>query len=261
MLPKPIDRKLTLWLGSIGLLTVFNVGLWIWIARSPFLSSPYAETQLVLSAVYVGVCGFRAFFPRVDLERLCLWDTWLSTIVFGRTAATVAELCFALQCVLFVQRLSDITEIVALQTAAYVFVPLVVVAELVCWYAVLSLNPIGHVVEESLWALLMFILAVAFGTAASGSDGMLRWMLNAGCLIYGVGACLTIAFDVRMYVRRWRLRPAGMRMTLATGLRDSWRRRHPTSVWEVWREEAPWMTLYFSIGVWTSLAMVLLQRP
>jgi len=28
--------------------------------------------------------------------------------------------------------------------------------------------------------------------------------------------------------------------------------------WEVWREEVPWMTLYFSIGVWTSLAMVLL---
>jgi len=31
-----------------------------------------------------------------------------------------------------------------------------------------------------------------------------------------------------------------------------------TSEWDVWREEAPWMTVYFSIGVWTSLAMVLL---
>jgi hypothetical protein len=28
--------------------------------------------------------------------------------------------------------------------------------------------------------------------------------------------------------------------------------------WEIWREEVPWMTLYFSIGVWPSLAMVLL---
>ena len=25
--------------------------------------------------------------------------------------------------------------------------------------------------------------------------------------------------------------------------------------WEIWREEVPWMTLYFSIGVWPSLAM------
>jgi len=46
----------------------------------------------------------------------------------------------------------------------------------------------------------------------------------------------------------------------ATGLRDSRQRRHPTLAWDVWRAEAPWMTVYFSIGVWISLAMVLLER-
>jgi len=51
----------------------------------------------------------------------------------------------------------------------------------------------------------------------------------------------------------------GLYLTLATGWRDSQRRRHPTFAWDVWREEAPWMTLYFSFGVWTSLAMVLLE--
>jgi hypothetical protein len=66
-------------------------------------------------------------------------------------------------------------------------------------------------------------------------------------------------FDVRMYVHRWRQRAAGLRLTLATGLRDSQHRRHPTLAWNVWREEAAWMTVYFSIGVWTSLAMVLLD--
>ncbi|HEY7189620.1 MAG TPA: hypothetical protein VH436_23845 [Vicinamibacterales bacterium] len=39
--------------------------------------------------------------------------------------------------------------------------------------------------------------------------------------------------------------------------------RQPTSTppdvaWDVWREEVAWMTVYFSVGVWTSLAMVLL---
>ena len=53
-----------------------------------------------------------------------------------------------------------------LAAAAHAFVPLAIVAELVCWYAVLSLNHIGHAIEESLWALLMLMLAVAFGTAA-----------------------------------------------------------------------------------------------
>ena len=35
-------------------------------------------------------------------------------------------------------------------------------------------------------------------------------MLIAGFLVYGVGAGLTLAFDVRMYVRRWRLKAAGV---------------------------------------------------
>jgi hypothetical protein len=255
----PIDRKLSLWLGSLAALATFNIGLWIWIARSVSLRTPYAETQLLLSGVYVGVCGFRSLFPRVDLERVCLWDTWLSAILLGRTAATIAELCFALQCGLFLQRVSEVAGLPLLGAAAHVFVPLVIVAELVCWYAVLSLNHIGHAIEESLWAVLMLMLSAAFGTAALAADGLLRVMLIVGFLVYGVGAGLTLAFDVRMYIRRWRLKAVGLYLTLATGFRDSQRRRHPTFAWDVWREEAPWMTLYFSIGVWTSLAMVLLE--
>ena len=247
-----------LWLGSLAALAALNAGLWIWIARSASPSTRYIETQLLLSGVYVGVCGFRSLFPRVDVERVCLWDTWLSAILIGRTAATIAELCFALQCALFMHRLSEMTGIPLIDAVAHAFVPLAILAELVCWYAVLSLNHIGHAIEESLWALLMLILSGMFGTAALVVQAPYRLMLIVGFLVYGVGAGLTMAFDVRMYVRRWRLNGAGVRLTLATGLRDSQRRRHPTMMWEVWREEAPWMTLYFSLGVWTSLAMVLL---
>ena len=98
-------------------------------------------------------------------------------------------------------------------------------------------------------------------TAALAAEGPLRVMLLAGFLIYGAGAGLTMVIDVSMYVRRWRLSAAGVRLALATGLLDSHRRRHPTLAWEVWREEVPWMTVYFTIGVWTSLAMVLLEGP
>jgi hypothetical protein len=255
----PLDRKLTLWLGSLAALAAFNVALWIWIARFGALTTPYAGAQLLLSGVYVGVCGFRSLFPRVDLERVCLWDTWLSGIRLGRIVATIAELCFALQCALFLQRLADITGMPGLAAAARVFVPVVILAEIVCWYAVLSLNHIGHAIEESLWALLMLVLAVASGAAAFAAHGPLRVMLVAGFLCYGVGGVLTMAIDVRMYIQRWRRHDAGY-LTLATGLRDSRQRRHPTLAWDVWRAEVPWMTVYFSVGVWTSLAMVLLER-
>jgi hypothetical protein len=255
---RPLDGRLTVWLGSLLALAAFNVGLWLWIARSASPITTYAATQLLLSGVYVGVCGFRSVFPRIDLERMCLWDTWLSAILIGRTLATIAEICFGLQCVLFMHRLSDMTGVPLLHAGAHAFVPLVIIAELFCWYAVLSLNHIGHAIEESLWALLMLILAAAFGTAALAAPAPLRVMLITGFLVYGVGAALTVAVDVRMYIRRWRLMTADVRLTLTTGLRDSRHRRHPILAWEAWREEAPWMTVYFSIGVWTSLAMVLL---
>ena len=254
----PLDRKLRWWLGSLAALAVLNVGLWLWLSRSASLRTPYAEAQLLLSGIYVAVCGFRSLFPRVDLERVCLWDHWLSAIFLGRTAATVAELCFALQCGLFVQRLAELSGQPMLATAAQAFVPLALVAEVACWYSVVSLNHVGHAVEESLWAVIMLILAAACGSAASASTGTLRGMLMAGCVVYAVGASLTAAVDVRMYLRRWRVHAAAPRLPLATGLLDSHSRRHSTWSWHVWREEVAWMTLYFSIGVWTSLAMVLL---
>jgi hypothetical protein len=254
-----IHPKVALWLGSLVALAALNVGLWVTIARVGSLHTPYAETQLLLSGVYVGVCGFRSLFPRVDLERICLWDTWLSAILLGRIAATVAELCFALQCALFLHRLSAIVGISALGVAADALLPLVIVAEFACWYAVLSLNHIGHAVEESLWAVLMAMLSAATGVAALAVHGPLRVMLILGFLTYAVGAGLTTVFDVRMYLRRRRSHPAGHKLTLVTGFWDSRFRRHATSAWEIWREEVPWMTLYFSFGVWTSLAMVLLE--
>jgi hypothetical protein len=46
----------------------------------------------------------------------------------------------------------DVTGMPLPEVGAEAFVPLVILAELSCWYAVLSLNHIGHAIEESLWA-------------------------------------------------------------------------------------------------------------
>lgn len=53
--------------------------------------------QLLLSAVYVFGCAFRSALPVFDVPRLVLLDTWLSSVVVGRSVATVAELCFVAQ--------------------------------------------------------------------------------------------------------------------------------------------------------------------
>src|SRR5262249_10334516 len=153
----------------------------------------------------------------------------------------------------------EIVGISALGVAADALLPLVIVAEFACWYAVLSLNHLGHAVEESLWAVMMAMLSAATGVAALAAHGPRRVMLIVVSRPYAVGAGLTTVFAGGIYIQRRRKHPAGRQLTLATGFWDSRSRRHATSAWEIWREEVPWMTLYFSFGVWTSLAMILLE--
>ena len=53
--------------------------------------------QMLLSAGYVLGCAYRSVFPVYDVKRLCLVDSWLSSVLVGRSVATFAELCFAVQ--------------------------------------------------------------------------------------------------------------------------------------------------------------------
>ena len=46
---------------------------------------------LLFCAAYVFGCAFRSFLPRADVQRICLFDTWLSSAFIGRSVATVAE--------------------------------------------------------------------------------------------------------------------------------------------------------------------------
>src|SRR5262249_47027727 len=60
-------------------------------------STSHIELMLLLCAAYVFGCAFRSFLPRADVQRICLFDTWLSSVMIGRSVATVAEVCFAAQ--------------------------------------------------------------------------------------------------------------------------------------------------------------------
>ena len=78
-------------------LAVLNVGLWLSALFFGSVGGGHGRLQLALSGVYVLVCAYRSLLPRVDLERLVVVDSPLSSVFLGRTAATLAEVCFALQ--------------------------------------------------------------------------------------------------------------------------------------------------------------------
>ena len=56
---------------------------------------------------YVLGCSIRALMPRVDVERICWYDTWWSCTFIGRILATLAELSYMSQLTLVLYRISS----------------------------------------------------------------------------------------------------------------------------------------------------------
>ena len=44
--------------------------------------------QMVLSAGYVLGCGYRSVFPVFDVQRQVMIDSWMSSVIVGRSVAT-----------------------------------------------------------------------------------------------------------------------------------------------------------------------------
>jgi len=230
-----------------------NAVLWLQL-RSRFSRT---EPLLLLSGVYVFVCVFRSILPRADVQRICLFDTWLSGILAGRSVATIAELCFALQWAIVLYELGRTTHSDIAKNISRLIVPLIALAECCSWYAVISTNFLGNVLENSLWTAAFLLIAVALARVTANFRGMAQLVLAAA----GVGVAGYVVFmvtvDVPMYFARWQaeLRSGMEPLGFIAGLHDVATRWVVTHDFAQWRDEIPWMSLYFSVAVWTSVAL------
>jgi hypothetical protein len=218
----------------------------------------FQRWQLVLSAVYVLGCAFRSVLPRADVQRMGLVDSWLSSVMVGRSVATVAELCFMLQWALLLNLIARDARSRVGVTISWLLVPLIVAAETCSWYAVLTTSYIGNAIEESIWAISATLLIVSGLALWSRCRRGVRPYL-AAALVLGLAYVTFMAtVDVPMYVTRWLADEASGRtyLSLSQGVADVWSRRYVSFEWDAWQTEVPWMTLYFSVAVWSSIALV-----
>jgi hypothetical protein len=254
------DRLTFRWWQLLCAVSVGNILLWSLAAWAlSWESDGYQSKQLLLSGLFVVACAFRSILPRVDLERMCLWDSPLSSVFVGRTVATIAELCFAWQCALLLFKLSALTGSSVIGTIGFTVLPIIVVAELACWFAVVTLNHIGHAVEELLWSIMVSLVAAALLIYWQQTGGALPLWVAIGLIASAGTTALIILVDIPLYITRWRIgKRAGLRyLRIVEGCKDAVVRRHVTQAREDWRNEVLWMSLYFSAGVWVSLGIVL----
>jgi hypothetical protein len=252
------------WWGLLTLVSFANITVWF-VLYGRLHGEPAAslgsissnQLMLLLSAAYVFGCAFRSFLPRADVQRICLFDTWLSSVVVGRTVATVAEIAFVVQWSLLLHRLGSMAGADTAVNAAWVIVPLIVIAEVFSWHAVLTRNYLLNAIENSLWAVAFFIIGIGLCRLLPEFDGALRLIFAVA--IAGIAGFLAflMTVDVPMYLKRWRTGAADGDKPLSplAGLRDVSTRWVVTHDLAAWKDEIPWMSLYFSGAVWSSLAL------
>src|ERR1700753_1525824 len=203
------SNPLSWWWAMLTLVSGVNIAAWILMYRELHAAGtsghvPGMEIMLLLSAAYVFGCAFRSMLPRADVQRICLFDTWLSSVAVGRSVATVAEVAFAAQWALILHQLGTMTGADTTMNAARVIVPLILIAECFSWYAVLTTNYLGNAIENSIWAVAFFIVGIGLARLLPEFDGAARVVL--GIAIAGIASYLAflMTIDVPMYLSRWR---------------------------------------------------------
>lgn len=259
------NNPVSIWWVFLVFVAITNILAWIYTYQ--FINfkkihehshlSKIAKYIVILSGLYVFGCAFRSFLPRADIQRICLFDTWFSSVLIGRTVATIAELGFVAQWALVLNTFAKNNKIKSVQTFSRLIVPFIFIAECFSWYAVIRTHYIGNMVEESIWGLTYVLIAISL---------FLIWLKIKGPLRYAAGVAVgfsilyvlfMFSIDVPMYYGRWQADLAANKPLLGffEGLNDLKTRWVVTTNINDWKDEIPWMSLYFSFAVWTSLAL------
>lgn len=246
-----MDPRVRLWWVSLSLIGVVNILVFL---RLAVRARPW-RTQLTLAGIYTVVCASRSWLPRADVQRFCIVDSWWSTVLVGRSLATVAEICFAAQWALLLRDYARDLGATTAERLSRVIVPIICVAEVFSWYATITTNYIGNAVEESLWAVAVTVLAIGIVLMRGRAALPMRRKLDATIAACAIYVAYMVTADVPMYIARWRTDQAAGRpyFDLANGLVDVASRWVVTTSFEDWGPEMPWMSLYFSLAVWGSL--------
>jgi hypothetical protein len=258
------SNPLAWWWGLLTVVSAANIAVWFVLYRQlhgqptgGLGSTSGIELMLILCAAYVFGCAFRSLLPRADVQRICLFDTWLSSVVVGRSVATVAEICFAAQWAIILHQLGTMTGADTTLNAAWAIVPLILIAECFSWHAVLTTHYLGNAIENSIWAVAFFVVGIGLCRLLPEFDGEVRVVLVI--TIIGIAGYLAflMTIDVPMYLSRWRAGVADGSTFLRPleGLRDVSTRWVVTHDLAEWKDEIAWMSLYFSAAVWASLAL------
>jgi hypothetical protein len=237
-----------------------NIAFWLLLYgyfRTANRRSGVLRVMVVLCAAYVFGCAFRSILPRADVQRICLFNMWLSSVFVGRSVATVAEVCFVAQWAITLRLFAKFTKSDSVLNISSTVVPLIVLAECFSWHAVITTDYLGNVIENSIWAVTFLLIAGALFRLLNEFHSAARVAIAAAFASVIAYVAFLALIDVPMYFDRWQAdQESGKKiLSLLAGLYDVSTRWVVTRDIAQWKDEIAWMSLFFRAAVWSSLAL------
>ena len=265
------DNKLgwTWWI----ILFIISIGNTTYISKHYSIQdlSPFEKKISLFAFTYALICTIRTTFPKKDLDRTCFFDSKLSYPLFGRTIATVAELCYIKLLVsVFGKILNDINKqnnnisTISSKLLKLIF-PAIVFAQSCSWFGCLTKNNLWNMTEESLWTLSSMILIVIsistynnmFLLDKTSKNESIKTFLLYFIIIALCYVGFMMYIDIPMYFNRWKKHKIPQeKQTLMNSIKDMAQCKKITKSYKDWKEDMPWLTGYFTFAVWSAIIIV-----
>lgn len=261
-----LTNPVSLWWIFLVFASITNIIFWSWtrlflykhVSIKHFKILEFKPDNLIwFSAFYVFGCAYRSVFTKADVQRICMFDTWLSSVFLGRTIATIAELAFVIQWAIVLRYVAKLAGDKHVEKMSYLIVPLIIIAECFSWFAVITTNYLGNTIEESIWTITYSLIAVMLVMLWPKFKGAFKYAISLSVFCNIIYILFMIFVDVKMYFTRWQADLAlnKSHFRFVEGIIDLNTRWIVTHDIELWKTEIPWMSLYFSFAVLVSIGL------
>lgn len=242
--------------------------------------SPPKERAILAAAavLFTLTCAYRAILPRIDVTRVCFFDSPANWIIFGRFFACWAEIGWATQMGLVLRRLA-----ICLQEAGYVaqgvrdnahragvaVIFMACFAECWSWTNLITESDLFSTVEQALWSALFLVtgFGMVFLLRKWDNDKSPLELPKRGYMLF---AALALMMGIEQgyeagglyFARFLDEQSRGVPFQgFTTGIGKLASCAVVTKDMNDWSGDFPWMTGYFSFGVWSSIWLATAPMP
>ena len=249
------------WSKFMIFISIVNISIICYVYTN--VKSSFEMKLFILAAIYIIVNSIRSIWLRQDNTRICLFDTIMSSPLFGRTITTFSELAFVALIILVLKEIikkGNFANKSALNLTLNIVFFMIIIAEICCWAGCLSYNQHWNMLEESIWTLSSVIISVIMLILyLNTKNKFFERFLFVGILISVIYQVFMIKVDVPMYYQRGSKHMPNheyKNKSLLDKIRDMSKCKKISKDINDWQDEIPWMTGYFTGASWISIALI-----